>query len=281
MELSFPPISDAFDRSLERTRGIARVLAGRLARAPRFMLAVGAAIALGLAAGGWLLSRGADLPDFRNLTEVDERKAAFFGFLRPIVEDRNREIRADRQRLLEIASKHTAEGRISLLDKLWLESLARRFRVDWEALSTAEAIAELKLRVDIVPTPLVLVQAAKESGWGMSRFAREANNLFGQWCYREGCGLVPARRTAGASHEVRLFDSVGDAVDAYLRNINTGKAYARLRQIRANLRAQGKKLTGAALADGLLYYSQRRQKYVEEVKSMLRHNLAIIAGPRP
>ena len=281
MELSFPPTSDSFERGLERTREAVRGFGGRLASARGLAAVLVATLAFGVAGGWWLLSREAGLPDFHELTEVDERKAAFFGFLRPIVEASNGAIRADRERLLSLANRHVAEGRVSLLDELWLEALARRYRIELDGRSTAETIAELKLRVDIVPTPLVLVQAAKESGWGMSRFAREANNLFGQWCFREGCGVVPARRPAGANHEVRLFDSIGDAVDAYLRNINTGDAYARLRQIRAQRRAQGEKLTGAALADGLLYYSQRRQAYVEEVKSMLRHNLDFIAGPQP
>ncbi len=250
-------------------------------RANRRVL-VGAGVALGLALAAALVSlRDPGLPDLHEIEQVDVRKAAFLDFLRPIVEGKNREIAADRDQLLTIAQRFAADGRISLLDELWLERLARDYRFDPEARTPAETIAELKLRVDSVPVPLVLVQAAKESAWGTSRFARDANNLFGQWCYREGCGLVPKRRPAGASHEVREFASIERAVDAYLRNINSGNPYARLRQIRADLHAQGKKITGAALADGLLFYSQRRQAYVEEVKSMLRQYHAFVDGQNP
>lgn len=253
---------------LQRVRAALRhTFAGR--RAAAIGVAVTAALALGVAVA-LLATRDDGLPDLRGIEQVEARKAAFFGYLRPIVEARNGSISADRERLLTIAQRHAEEGRISVLDELWLRRLARDYRLEWTGDAAGEQIAELKRRVDIVPTPLVLVQAAKESGWGTSRFAREANNLFGQWCYREGCGLVPKRRAAGASHEVRSFASVAHAVDAYLRNINSGNSYARLRLIRAGLRAQGKRLTGAALADGLLFYSQRRQAYVEEVKSMLR-----------
>ena len=245
-------------------------LVGLLGRVNRHVL-IGTAAALALAStAALLLLRGESLPDLHEIEQVDVRKAAFFGFLRPIVEASNREIAADRDKLLIIAQRYAADGRISLLDELWLDRLAQDYRVDRQDKTLAETIAELKSRVDIVPVPLVLVQAAKESGWGTSRFAREANNLFGQWCYREGCGLVPKRRPAGASHEVRTFASIERSVEAYLRNINSGNSYGHLRQIRANLRSLGKRITGAALADGLLFYSQRRQAYVEEVKSMLR-----------
>jgi Bax protein len=199
-----------------------------------------------------------------------ERKAAFFEFMSPIVETRNDAIRAQRERLLRLAQKYAADGYLSILDEIWLKRLAERYAVDWQADDIEAVFAELRHRVDIVPRPLVLVQAAKESGWGTSRFAREANNLFGQWCYRKGCGLVPAQRAADASHEVRAFDSVEDAVDAYLHNINTGNSYARLRQIRLAQRQRGKPPTAADLAEGLLFYSQRRGQYVEEVQSMLR-----------
>ncbi len=255
---------------LQRVRAVLR---GAFTGRSRRVATIGFGVAVGLALGVavvLLATRDDGLPDLRGIEQVDARKAAFFGYLRPIVEAKNRAIADDRERLLTIAQKFAEQGRISVLDELWLRRLARDYRLEWTSDAPGELIAELKRRVDIVPIPLVLVQAAKESGWGTSRFAREANNLFGQWCYREGCGVVPKRRVAGANHEVRSFASVGRAIDAYLRNINSGNAYARLRQIRAGLRAQGKRLTGAALADGLLFYSQRRQAYVEEVKSMLR-----------
>mgnify|MGYP002064425563 CR=1 FL=1 len=98
-------------------------------------------------------------------------------------------------------------------------------------------LAELRRRVDTVPIRLALAQAAKESGWGTSRFARKGNNFFGQWCYDEGCGLVPRARGEGRSHEVRAFDSPGDSVASYLRNINTHHGYRELRHARAGLRA--------------------------------------------
>jgi len=142
---------------------------------------------------------------------------------------------------------------------------------DWQR------IAELLLaRVDVIPPKLALIQAAKESGWGTSRFARSANNLFGEWCFSEGCGVVPASRSEGRRHEVESFDSVQDAIASYVRNLNSHPSYAPLRERRAALRAAGEAPTALALADGLGRYSERGEAYVQEVKSMIRHNEPIL-----
>src|SRR5690606_9872200 len=105
-----------------------------------------------------------------------------------------------------------------------------------------------------------------------SRFAVEANNLFGQWCYKKGCGLVPERRAADAVHEVQLFTSVEAALDAYYRNINTHNAYREFRQLRASLRAQDQQFTGMTLVEGLARYSARGMDYVEELRLVIRVN---------
>jgi Bax protein len=209
------------------------------------------------------------MPDMKSIDDTDTRKATFFGYLAPIAESLNREILQQRARLLEIASSFQHKKDLSLVDEHRLRSMAQQYAVDWHESDPAEVIARLERRVDIVPVSLVLVQAAKESGWGTSRFAREGNNLFGQWCYSKGCGIVPAQRSSGAQHEVRVFGSVEDAISAYLHNINTGDAYDSLREIRARQRKAGITPNGRALADGLLYYSQRRESYVKEVKAML------------
>jgi Bax protein len=209
------------------------------------------------------------MPDMKSIDDAVARKATFFSYLEPIAETLNQKILQQRARLLEIATSYQHEQDLSLFDQHRLKSMAQQYAVDWHESDPAEVIARLKRRVDMVPVSLVLVQAAKESGWGTSRFAREGNNLFGQWCYSEGCGIVPAKRSRGAKHEVRMFDSVQEAMDAYLHNINTGDAYASLREIRARQRNAGKIPNGRILADGLLYYSQRREAYVREVKAML------------
>jgi len=217
----------------------------------------------------WPPPAGSSLPDMTLYPAGDERKAAFFDYLEPIVVTKNAEILQDRAILKAISNDLAAGNSLSARQLDQLDELAQKYLLDDDDADPVQRLRILLRRADIVPLPLVLVQAAKESGWGTSRFAREANNLFGQWCFKAGCGIVPERRAAGAKHEVRDFQSVEDAVAAYLHNINTGRAYQRLREIRADLRRAGERPSAIALADGLLFYSERREEYVNEVKRMI------------
>ena len=210
------------------------------------------------------------LPDFSTYTDVKAKKAAFFGYMLPLVEARNLHIQGQRRQLLAVAGR--AQGVLSAQDTKTLADLAGVYRLADADLSSAELIKELLIRIDTVPPSLALAQAAVESGWGTSRFAVQANNLFGQWCYEQGCGLVPSRRNSGANHEVAKFDSVSDAVYSYTRNINTHRAYKDLRMSRAALRADDKTVTGHILAEGLLRYSERGEDYVHELQSVIRIN---------
>ncbi|KGE03047.1 hypothetical protein HRUBRA_02364 [Pseudohaliea rubra DSM 19751] len=130
--------------------------------------------------------------------------------------------------------------------------------------------------MDVIPPGLALAQAAKESGWGRSRFAVEGNNLFGQWCFDPGCGIVPARRPEGSRHEVAAFDSVDEAIRRYMNNLNTHERYAPFRERRAALRARDTVLTGPALVAGLLGYSERGEVYLDELRAMMRQNRELL-----
>ena len=127
-------------------------------------------------------------------------------------------------------------------------------------------------RIDIVPTSMLLAQAANESAWGTSRFAQQGNNLFGQWCFSPGCGIVPKQRAAGRIYEVQKFPSVLASVQAYILNLNTNTHYQAFRQARAQLRTQGKPISGYALADGLRHYSQRGKAYVSDIRYIIVAN---------
>ena len=217
-----------------------------------------------------LVTRFPALPNFKNYEQTEKRKAAFFDYLTPIIEYQNEKILRDRNRL-EHLSKLIVNGEpLSDKDTEWLYRLAEKYEVDWKDNDPGSVAIKLARRVDIIPKSLALVQAAKESSWGRSRYAVQANNLFGQWCYDQGCGVIPANRTPGAVHEVRRYKSVNDATRSYLHNLNTHPQYALLRQIRQQLRMQHKPITGESLAEGLLYYSERREEYVNEVKQMIQ-----------
>jgi Bax protein len=209
------------------------------------------------------------MPDFGSYEQVADKKAAFFDYLAPIVEYYNAQILIERKRLTRISTTLAKGETLSWADNAWLERLAKKYAVEWSQDGLDSVVRVLDRRVDIIPTPLVLIQAAKESSWGQSRFAQQGNNLFGQRCFDDGCGIEPEQRPAGATHEVRRFDTVSDAVRSYLRNLNTHDGYLQLRLIRQRLRDNNQPVTAKALAEGLSHYSERREAYVEDLKEML------------
>jgi len=208
----------------------------------------------------------ADLPDFDTIQSVAERKRRFVEFMRPIIVAENARVFHDR--LSELSDE----------DWAWLQDLARRYRVEGFDLNAASQWATLIGRVDIVPTPLALMQAANESAWGTSRFARQGNGLFGQWSFNPGTGMVPKGRPEGSRYEVARFETVNGSVRSYLHNLNTHRAYTDFRKMRMRMREAGEGLNAHALASGLLRYSERRESYVEDLRAMLRANRRLL-GP--
>ncbi|HEY0922288.1 glucosaminidase domain-containing protein [Rheinheimera pacifica] len=215
------------------------------------------------------------LPDFNRIADTTERKRSFFNYLRPYVKRENARLRALRQQLLEIQDKKQKHLRMSVEEYAFLYSLYDEFRM--EVTETDEnMLEELLRRVDVIPESLVLMQAANESAWGTSRFAVEGYNFFGQWCFREGCGLVPQSRLEGQTHEVTKFDSPAASINSYFYNLNAFHTYEPLRAIRARLRHEGKPVRGETLAAGLGAYSERGEEYIAEISGMIRFNRTLL-----
>ena len=212
------------------------------------------------------LSHASPLPVFS--TDIKGKKQQFFNFMAPMAEVVNDQIIKDRTQIQQLQKV----SKLTVAQQKWLSVIAKKYKVANWTLKNQESWRELLTRVDIVPTSLLLAQSANESAWGSSRFARKGNNLFGQWCFTKGCGIVPNRRNAGSIHEVRTFTSVADSVQAYMYNLNTNRNYKLLREIRAELRKSDAKISGEELAVGLINYSQRREAYVKEIKQMIRYN---------
>jgi len=206
------------------------------------------------------------LPDFAQYKNVSKKKKQFFNYLLPLIKHANNEIRAERHWLL--AFKEQTD--ISQEDMNQLLTLADKYEVS--TLKPNQILKALIKRVDIIPPSLALAQAANESAWGTSRFAISGNNLFGQWCYVKGCGLVPLEQVEGQHYEVAKFDNVLDSIRSYMRNLNTHYTYKSLRTNRQILRESGQLVTGLSLTEDLIHYSTRRQHYVMEIEAMILHN---------
>ncbi|MDI9244952.1 glucosaminidase domain-containing protein [Marinobacter sp. CHS3-4] len=209
----------------------------------------------------------AELPDFASYQDVNEKKDAFFSFLYPRIVLANSRILIERQYLETLSRKE----QLSESEKRWLEEQAERLRVDEEP-GSDELFRRLRNRLDVIPPSLVMAQAANESAWGTSRFAKKGNNLFGQWCFSKGCGIVPKQRGEGKSHEVADFATPYRSIRSYIQNLNRHPSYQLVRDLRKKARDEGRLASGSTLAAGLSLYSERGEDYIKEIRSMIRFN---------
>ena len=130
-------------------------------------------------------------PSFDSIESTVVRKEVFFNYLLPAIHKKNAEIVELRS---AISNNELSENQ--------LNDLAKKYRID------TPSKEELLKVIDILPPSLVLAQAANESDWGRSRFAKDFNNYFGIWCFSKGCGVIPKERDEDAIHEVASFNSL-------------------------------------------------------------------------
>jgi Bax protein len=216
--------------------------------------------------------RPVKLPNFAAIRDTDTKKKVFFDFLQPYVDAKNHEVQHQRQLLLGLIEKVRTGYVLGIEEMVFLRDLSREYEVPTDDLQDQSFLQLLLRRVDVIPASLVLAQAANESAWGTSRFAREGYNFFGQWCYEKGCGLVPDRRRPSDNHEVKSYASVEEAVHAYFRNLNTFPSYQGLRLIRQDLRKKAQPIDGLSLSEGLRSYSERGDAYIDELRAMIEYN---------
>jgi len=202
----------------------------------------------------WLNSLKA--PEFDKIEDVQEMKKTFFNYLLPEINKKNNEIQLLRKRVIE------KDLSIEELTKLY-----KKYRID-----EGSEIGALLEKIDIIPPSLVLSQAALESNWGRSRFAKFYHNYFGLWCFKKGCGVIPKKRDKGDTHEVAKFSSPEKAVDYYFLSINRNKSYGVLRKIRQNKRSKGQSITGLSLSEGLTNYAEIGYEYVDRIRRVITSN---------
>lgn len=203
--------------------------------------------------------------DLAAVEPAADRKSLFFKTLLPLVLDANESILRERARLVTLEQRAAAGGTLSSGDEAWLERLALRYEVD------GINFQQLLRRVDAVPPSLALAQAAIESGWGSSRFAREGHALFGQKVFNPDAGMTPAG-VSEDDYQIHAFNGLGEGVRAYFHNLNTHDAYRDFRDRRAGLRLQSRLLDGYELAGLITKYSERGPDYIRDVRAMIQTN---------
>lgn len=201
--------------------------------------------------------------------KLNPKQSSFVSFLLPKIEQANQKVENQRNQVVKLNQRVMAHQTLSRRDQKWLTQLAKSYKVTQPDFSSPQTWQHLLSRVDTLPPSLILAQAANESAWGTSRFAKQGNNYFGQWCYQRGCGLVPLRRNPGSTHEVKRFKDAYFSVSSYLLNLNSSKPYRTLRKLRHQQRDKKRNLNSVQLAEGLISYSQRGQAYVSTIQKMI------------
>jgi Bax protein len=211
--------------------------------------------------------------EIASLNSSKKKKNVFFKSLLPMILLANDEIRRERQILVDLDELSKMNGGdFADSDFHLLKTLAKRYGVKLNRKNPRQTLDKLLQRVDVIPTDLAMAQAANESAYGTSRFSLLANNLFGEWTFTPGAGIVPEGRPEGEIYEVRRFNTLLDSVRSYQKNLNTHSAYRTFRKLRAEARAADQKLSGKHLANGLLYYSTRREAYIKDLQSLIKQN---------
>ncbi len=216
--------------------------------------------------------KSAELPDFSKYKNIRQKKLAFFRFLYPMVVKENKKVLKQRAFILAQGERLKSNKPLSDESIKRLSTYLIQYRCQDSSLSDSNTFKELLKHIDIIPTNLVLVQAAIESSWGSSYFARLGNNLFGQWCFTPGCGLVPRSRAKDKTHEVAKFDTLAESIRSYMLFLNSHPFFDLLRIEREKARLNNQKPDAYSMAKGLTAYSARGKAYVRELQNMLRTN---------
>jgi len=195
------------------------------------------------------------------IENTKKRKDFFIQIILPLVIDENNSIKLDRMKLFSILNKN----KNTKDDQNWLNMKFKQYGVVNKDLST------LKIRMDEIPVSMAIAQAAKETGWGTSRFAQEGNALFGQWTW-SGEGIKPSGAEDDSTHKVMKFRVLQASVKAYQRNLNTHSSYKGFRSARAELRDEGKKLDSIILSEYLDKYAETGKEYVKILQQIIRQN---------
>ena len=199
--------------------------------------------------------------DLDNLQSVKLKKETFIQIVLPLIVAENEKILEDREKLKTlVGKKFTTDA-----EKQWLRQKLFEYKVKKQDLK------ELLLRMDMIPVSIALAQAAKESGWGTSRFALEGNAIFGQWTW-DGQGIAPLDRDGDKNHKILKFPILRASVKAYKNNLNTHKSYNKFREKRKQFRNKNKSIKGLDLTDTLKNYAQTGSEYTKILNQIIKQN---------
>ena len=199
--------------------------------------------------------------DLIEIKSVKLKKETFIKIVLPLVVAENQKILSDKIKFKKIMSKKMTSEK----EKVWLKVKFKEYKVK------NMSVEELDKRMDIIPISIALAQAAKESGWGTSRFALEGNAIFGQWTW-SGKGLAPLDRSKELNHKILRFPILRASVKAYKNNLNTHKSYKEFRNKRLKARDRNKSIKGLDLIATLDNYAETGKEYTATLAKIIKQN---------
>ncbi|MBZ4675623.1 MAG: hypothetical protein JG782_242 [Anaerophaga sp.] len=197
------------------------------------------------------------VPDFSELS-VKDRKKKFVHLMLPAILLAQEKIAVERLQIERLLKKTKEQG-FSSEDSIVLNNFLEKFNAKNES--------DLLNRLHPHPASIVLAQAAIESGWGSSRFFKEANNAFGIWSYNSDEQRIVAGESRGENTIfLRSYDTLFDSVYDYLLVIARGSAYKDFRKSRM------KSQNPYRLIWFLSNYSEKRLGYVVSLRNVIEFN---------
>ncbi len=197
------------------------------------------------------------VPDLGGM-HYKERMQKFIELMVPSILLAREKLLQKRMKVLELDAALQA-GVGTERDSIYLESIKKEFKT--------EDIQELLKRMHPHPVSIILAQAAIESGWGTSRFCREANNIFGIWSYNRNEKRIRASQSRGSTDiYLRKYDSLFESIYDYLVTIGKAGAYKQFRAARLHSENPYR------LIWYLSNYSEKRYEYVRSLRNVIEFN---------
>ena len=217
-----------------------------------------------------------DENNLTSLTELDvsylkDNKKKFVRTVLPLIINENQKILSVRNNLLLLKNKLSNNYSLNKSELQILKKLSKSHKIKFNNSHKLDVINNLLKKVDIIPNSIVLAQAAIESGWGSSRFAKDFNALFGEYTYDNDKGVVPLERENGEDHLIKAFNSYNSSVESYFNNINSHYAYEQFRELRKVMRERNNFSNVTLLVDKLDTYAED-ENYIQTIRSVIKNN---------
>ena len=208
-------------------------------------------------------------PDWKN--NFTNKKIKFIETVLPLIALENNKNLLERKKLLKIKDFLTLEKTLNKNNLTYLNNISKKYKIPFKNKHKIDLLNELLLTVNVIPNSIVLAQAANESGWGTSRFAKDYNALFGQYTYDESNGVIPFQREEGKKHLIKNFTSINKSVESYFININSHYAYKKFRELRSQITDFNNDFNIRILTNALDVYAEDKL-YVDTINNIIDSN---------